>query len=367
MGDIVRRVSRGRFVGWYIRYKDVDGRRRQRASHQPTRALAARMLLEIEARVARGRVGIPEPAPAAAPMSVAQLCARFLGEFASPRIKDLDRYRSGARTALGRVLPYLGQLPLAELGRSDIEKARDAIARRFKPNTVRASLAPLGAALTWAVKQGLLDKNPARGIELPRRELSTEHLSSEEAARLLAEAERRARDSDSPTWWSRLVAVSLALRLGLRRGEIFGLRWPDIDLQAARLTVRRSYRLAPKSGKARHLPVPSAVAALLLKWQKRCPASAQQLVCPVRYAGRWGMSSRRATHGLAVMLRAAGCKPLARGFHALRHTFASQFIMAGGSLATLQKLLGHSTIEMTLVYSHLAPEFVAIEVERLKY
>ena len=53
MGDIVRRVSRGRFLGWYIRYKDVDGRRKQRASHQPTRALAARMLLEIEARVAR--------------------------------------------------------------------------------------------------------------------------------------------------------------------------------------------------------------------------------------------------------------------------------------------------------------------------
>jgi integrase len=367
MGDIVRRVSRGRFLGWYIRYKDVDGRRKQRASHQPTRALAARMLLEIEARIARGAVGIPEAASKAQLLTVSELCERFLGEFSSPRIKDLGRYRSGARTALGRVLQHIGHLQLAQLSRNHIEKARDAVARRFKPNTVRASLAPLGTALTWAVKQGLVAGNPARGVELPPRELSTEYLAADAASRLLTEAERRARQADSPTDWSRFIAISLALRLGLRRGEVFGLRWQDVALDAGRLTVARSYRLAPKSGKARHLPLPSALAALLRTWQERCPASAEELVCPVRYAGRWGMSSSRATHGLAQLLRAAHCQPLTRGWHALRHTFASQFIMAGGSLVTLQRLLGHASIEMTLVYSHLAPDFIAGEVERLKY
>jgi integrase len=202
---------------------------------------------------------------------------------------------------------------------------------------------------------------------MPRRELSTEHLSCDEASRLLAEAERRARESDSPIWWSRFIGISLALRLGLRRGEVFGLRWPDVALESARLSVAKSYRLAPKNGKARHLPIPSTIAELLRTWRERCPATAEQLVCPVLYAGRWGMSSHRATHGLLPLLRAAGCKPLARGWHALRHTFASQFIMAGGNLLTLQKLLGHASIEMTLVYSHLAPDFVAAEVERLKY
>ena len=367
MGDIVRRVSRGKFLGFYIRYKDVDGRRKQKASHQPTRALAARMLLEIEARVARGSVGIQEAAPKAEALTVSALCERFLCEFASPRIKDLGRYRSGARTSLGRVLQHIGHLQLAELSRNHIEKARDAISRRFKPNTVRASMAPLGTALTWAVKQGLSASNPARGIELPRRELSTEYLASDEASRLLAEAERRAREADSPTWWSRFIGISLALRLGLRRGEVFGVRWQDVGLEANRLTVAKSYRLAPKNGKARHLPLPSTLAALLRTWRGLCPTSADDLVCPVLYAGRWGMSSNRATHGLAPLLRAAGCKPLTRGWHALRHTFASQFIMAGGSLVTLQKLLGHATIEMTLIYSHLAPDFIAGEVERLKY
>ena len=60
MGDIVRRGTT-----WYVRYKDSDGTRRMRKSHQPTRELARRYLLEIEGRVARGNIGIPEPAPAA--------------------------------------------------------------------------------------------------------------------------------------------------------------------------------------------------------------------------------------------------------------------------------------------------------------
>ena len=180
-------------------------------------------------------------------------------------------------------------------------------------------------------------------------------------------AEQRARARNSPIWWSRFIGISLALRLGLRRGEVFGLRWPDIDLDAARLTVAKSYQLAPKSGKARHLPLPSALIPLLRTWQSLCPPSADRLVCPVLYAGKWGMSSSRATHGLVPLLQAAECQPLTRGWHALRHTFASQFIMAGGNLVTLQKLLGHASIEMTLVYSHLAPDFVASEVERLKY
>ena len=79
------------------------------------------------------------------------------------------------------------------------------------------------------------------------------------------------------------------------------------------------------------------------------------------------MSSRRATHGLPQILRAADCPALMRGWHALRHTFASQFVMQGGNILTLQKLLGHADIAMTLIYSHLAPDFIAGELDRLKY
>jgi integrase len=366
VGDIIRKRKDGKDLGWYIRWVDLDGKRRQRASHQPTYALAKRMLLEIEARVARGQAGMVERAEKPQ-LTVDELCERWLSEFASPRIKDLPRYRSAAKTSLRRLLPHLGHIQISALTRANIEKARDAVARSYRPNTVRATLRPLGTCLSWAVRQGLLRESPARGIDLPRRELSMEYLEAEEARRLLDESERRARSSKRPAAWSRAVAIALALRTGLRRGEIFGLRWQDLDLDAGRLTVARSYKLLPKSGKPRHLPLPSILASMLRDWRELCPQTPERLVCPVLYDGKWGMSSNRATHGLAELLSAARCKPLSRGWHGLRHTFASQFIMQGGNILTLQKLLGHADITMTLVYSHLAPDFIAGELERLKY
>ena len=80
----------------------------------------------------------------------------------------------------------------------------------------------------------------------------------------------------------------------------------------------------------------------------------EQLVCPVLYRGQWGMSSSRAMHGLAQLLRAAGCRPLSRGFHALRHSFATHFVRSGGSLVALQRLLGLTRAEALLVQALFA-------------
>ncbi len=367
MGDIVRVVKNGKFIGWYIRYKDADGRRKQRATHQPTKADARRMLIEVEARIARGLFGVPQPAPIAEG-TVAKLCDRYLCEFASPKIKDLEAYRRTTRVALNRLLPQLGRLAVATLKQEHIEDALRAVAGRYKPNSIRSSAGKLQAVLNWAVRKGLLLRSPAKGLDLPPRESSLEHLSPEEARRLLAELDRRAQgDRRALAWRSRFVAVSLALRLGLRRGEVFGLRWQDIDLHCHRLVVARSYSTLPKSNKARPLPIPADLAAVLRDWRERCPPTDEGLVCPVRYEGEWRMSSSRAQHGLPEALKAAGCRKLLRGFHSLRHTFASTFMMAGGNILTLQKILGHSDVKMTMIYSHLSPGYLEGELERIKY
>ena len=67
------------------------------------------------------------------------------------------------------------------------------------------------------------------------------------------------------------------------------------------------------------------------------------------------------------MLRQAGLRPLPHPFHALRHTFASHFVMAGGNILSLQKILGHSDIKITLLYAHLAPDYLADEMDRLRF
>lgn len=365
MGEVLKRAKNGKFLGYYLRWYE-GGKRRIKACKQPTYAQARRMLQAIEGRIARGLAGLDEP-DTRPELTVEELCRKFLSEFASPRIKDMERYRRNARYSLTRILPLVGAVPFVQLTRLDLERARNALSRRYRANTVRAAIRPLSTALSWAVKQGWLEHNPAHKLELPPRERSLEHLTADEAARLLAAAEQGARASGSPTKWSRCLAVSLALRLGLRRGEIFGLRWGDVDLTVAQLTVARSYHLKPKSNKPRHLPLPPELTGLLKEWRDRCPKTEERLICPMLFGGRWGMSSSRATHGLAQLLRTAGCKPLERGFHALRHSFATHFVRSGGSLLALQRMLGHSDISTSMIYAHANPDFVAAELAKVRF
>jgi len=84
--------------------------------------------------------------------------------------------------------------------------------------------------------------------------------------------------------------------------------------------------------------------------------------------GIWKLS--RATNsprGLPELFKATSCKPIARAWHALRHSFASNFLAQGGSLLALQRILGHSEVRTTMVYAHLSNEFLDGEIERMKY
>jgi integrase len=359
MGDLVRRPS-----GWYVRYKDADGTRRQRASHQPTKELARRYLLAIEGRIARGLVGVPEPAPAAP--TVNELCARFLVEYRRPQIKDLDRYRTLARTALRRALPLIGARPSDRLPPADIVRLRESLLRSFAANSVRLTLSFLATAYGWAVKGKLLSGNPFRGVELPAREELIEYLSRDEVTALLALAAQRAAVG---TGSARLLhtALVLALHVGMRKGELLGLRWLDVDFDALRLTVARSFRTTPKGGRTRHLRLPDSVVPVLLTWRRCCPPTAEGLVFPVGEGVQARLGTSAEMLGLPELLAAAGCRPLRRAWHAMRHSFASHFVMCGGNLLALQKILGHHDVKMTMVYAHLAPDFLGEELNKLKF
>ena len=364
----------GKFVGWYLRYVDADGRRKQRASKQPTFAEARRMLVEIEAKVARGQVGIEERKPEQT-LTLQELLDRFVEENRSPKIKDLHKYRMLRRTQLrriGREAPRIAGLPLRSLTSHHLDKLRDALLSRYEPGTARQTMSALAAVLAWAVKQGLIDRSPAIGVQRPAAPTpKVDFLSADEVRRLLDEAERRAREGategETLLRWSRWVAVSIGLRLGLRKGELFGLRWQDIDLDGARLTVAKSYATTPKNGKARHLRLPSTLVALLREWQELCPTDT--CVCPVLHYGIWQPARCPSwNHGLDELLAAAGCRVLpGRAFHLLRHTFASHFVQAGGSLFALSQILGHSDVKMTMIYAHLSADYMAEQIERVKF
>lgn len=363
MGQVIRKTKDGRFIGWYIRWREA-GRRICIASKQPSAAEARKMLVQIEARVIQGKPGLETDEDFATeasdePLTVAGLCERFLAT-SHPRAKCPKEYRRKAIEDFKYILPLVGHIELDKLKRRDLEGALDKLSRRYKPNTIRGALRPLAAALTWAVRQELITQSPASRLVLPKLEHSTEHLSDENARKLLAEAERQARTARGPVRklerYSFFVGVSLAVRLGLRRGEVYGLRWQDLDLEKRRLTVARSYEGSTKNGKPRTLPISDELHTILAEWRKLCPIE-QTHICG--YAVRTRV-------GLAQLLREAGCPPLQRGWHALRHTFATIWVEQGGSIMTLKEMLGHSSLNMVLIYSHVSPRALAADMAKIK-
>lgn len=319
------------------------------------------MLLEIEARIARGELGIPERRSRWP--SISDLAERFLTEYSRPRLRDVERYRSHTRIVLQRVLAHIGGISAGQITQGDVARARDALSRSHSPGTVRSSLSRLSVVFSWGVRQGLAPINPCRGVERPTAEYALDFLSREEIQRLLEGAESR---SSTLRDRMRYVGIALAVHTGLRKGEILGLRWIDLDLDTLRLTVARSYQGAPKSGRARHLRIPTLLVPILREWRALCPASSEGSVLPI---GRTlsKVAGRETMLGLRQLMGELGLRAVRHPWHLLRHTFASHFVMSGGNVLALQRILGHSDVKMTMAYAHLAPEFLGQEMERVRF
>lgn len=400
MGSVYNRGSKA-VPKWWIGYKDETGKWCYRASGQPTKAEAAGVLAQIEARIARGELAIPErpTGPPAPKLTLGELCEKFLEEYSRPRITDLKRYRSEHRTMLRAIRDVLDEgRPAEALTKDQVEELRDALAKGYASNSVRHHLRALAKVYAWAVEKKLVPANPCRGVERPAVVTNIEFLGAQERsepAQLLAHARRAAPSAV-------FYMIAFCLFTGVRKGEAFGLRWSDVALDLGKIWVRRSYRKPwPKSKKARDLDIHPQLAPLLKEWKDRCPAHKEQLVFPVEVRDREERRARlqeqargtgdlaRAARkrlariddtpvkvrmgraddvlGLDKLIDDAKCSKMKKPWHSLRHTFASHYIMNGGSIVALQQMLGHSTIEMTMVYAHLAPSYRREEIQRIVY
>jgi integrase len=216
----------------------------------------------------------------------------------------------------------------------------------------------LRQALQQAVDDDLLARNPADRVKPPKSQERKfkKHLESNEQASLLKAV------SDTRLY----LPVLLALTTAMRRGEILGLRWEDVDFENSTLSVGRSLeetadglRLKePKSDSGRRVISLPALTVEALRQQKRAQAemklllgggySDEGLVCCREDGKPW--SPDRLTHSFLTASRKAGLK---MRFHDLRHTHASQLIDQGENLKVIQERLGHSTPAFTLaVYGH---------------
>ena len=384
MGAIVNRGTK-HAPRFYAQYADADGVRRTKRLKGALNLEHARTLLAgIERNIMAGKAGIEQPTAeqcARRTITLRDLGARFLGDvdgepgYAPPSIKNVKNYRRDARTVLkARIVPALGSRAAASVTVGEIERFRDALtASGLSASSVTQTLAILSKIYNWARRGRLIDcANPVQGVERPRSVPTVDFLQRDEVARLLSTVEDLAAASPSFTHEARVRApmVAAAIFTGMRKGELFGLRWSDVQLDAARVDVMRSYSLLPKSGKPRHVPLHPELARVLRVWKEACPPTPEGLVFPVEAElGRLRMGVKLDTLGLADVLTVAECHEAVDGkpWHLLRHTFASHAVMSGTSLYEVQRLLGHATPAMTQRYAHLAPDHLAGAVARLDF
>jgi integrase len=322
----------------------VDGKReRTFSSEWATRDDALQALAERQRAITVGRVDRPE--------------ARTLGALADEYLtykaeRGKRSLRNDRAIFARRLLPAFGaDLPVRRLTAPAIARYEQQRGKAVSAFTVANELAVLRHALRLAKRWGYLDDVPE--IVLPKKpEPRERYLTEAEIGRLLAASAR----SRNPYLGA---IVSLALNTGMRKAEILGLEWERVDLTAdyglsARLTLYRT-----KSGKPRGVPLGGDAIDALAALEPD----------PAR---RTGPVFKRASGGAWGQVRTAFATAMARAgiaefrFHDLRHTFASHYVMRGGSLYELKDILGHSDIKMSMRYSHLSPHHLRAGVERLK-
>ena len=225
--------------------------------------------------------------------------------------------------------------------------------RRWAPATVNRTLALLRKVLNDAVRWGHLQHAPkVRLLKVPEQPFL--FLRREQASEFLALAAEKT-PYDAPLYQT-------AIYTGARMGELYGLRWSDVDMNRQQITIARSYAQPfPKSKKPRHLPIGPELAAALRAWRRDCPLAAD-LVFPGAGKMRPRERAPRGFADLAEAVRVPGKDAIT--FHDLRHTAASLMVMSGVNLRTVQRMLGHSTVTVTEKYAHLADDFVATEIAK---
>ena len=359
-GTIRKKVGERTGVVWYGRFDHVDpatGKRVTKRVSASTRRECEQLLREAIQRVESGRTSVDDR------LTVREyLVDRWLPSIVSTvRPSTLQRYADVVRL---HVLPIIGGIRLAKLSPLDLQRLyADRLATGLSPTTVRYHHAVLHRALGQAVRMRVLDRNVADLVDAPRpTRLDVTAWDAKEVVRVLAVGDT----TELAALWR------LALFGGLRRGEILGLMWEDVDLEREMLAVRRSLVRGssgawefgpPKTASSRRTIAldPSCIAALR---KHRSAQNAERL----RLGAIWQdqglifpndrgdpLQPNTLILRFKRLVAAAGVRPIR--FHDMRHTCATLALIQGVHPKVVQERLGHANIAMTLDrYSHVTPD-----------
>jgi integrase len=317
----------------YWAYYYVDGVRHQASTGTGNRRQAEAVFQKLRQEAVARKHDIREIDPR---LTVAALASQFLGSGSA---------RSHHAYHLKFLLPFFGEWAAARLTKSqaaEFRKARRQINPKIKEATINRDLSVLRRICYWGVDEGLLSTNPLARLRMEReRKTRRQVLSPQEELRLLAEAAEHL-----------APIIVAALDTGMRRGEITGQRWEDVDLARRLLFVSTS---KTPEGESREIPLTSR----LYDWLSTHRSDAGLVFTfheePLRIIKRsWQGAVRRA--GIRYVR-----------FHDLRHTFNTRLMEAGVVQEVRMALMGHSTgNSVHSSYTHVQTPLVRDAIRRLE-
>jgi site-specific recombinase XerD len=323
---------------WWIRYADSMGRiRREKAG---TKGAAIDLYRKRKTEALQGKK-LPENLRAPL-VSFAQLAQDALAySKAHKRTYDDDVIR------MEKLLAAFRERSAESITPHDLERhlAQAAENGEWKPATVNRYRALVSLVYRLGIENGKVRENPARLVK-HRKENNARvrWLSPEEEVRLRAYLEVAC-----PQF---IPELDLALHTGMRFGEMYSLVWEGVNLGRKVLTIPRS-----KNGETRHVPLNSSAICALGAFKQRGDGTGKV----IRNSDGEPLAGSR--YWFEPALKKA--KIYRFSWHCLRHTFASRLVMAGVDIRTVQELMGHKSISMTVRYSHLAPKHTLAAVELL--
>ena len=327
---------------YIVGFRDQYGRWHEKAAGA-RRKDAEALLRRIGQEIAEGTYGQEREDP-----TFSEFAARFLtAKEGGIKLSTLDDYQQVIHNHLN---PFFGRMRLSGITPLKVQGFLAWEGERgISPATTGKAFRVLKVILRQALAWELIGRDPTSGVRGPRQERKEmDFLTPEETTALLEAAEGETRD-----------IIAVAALAGLRQGEIFALRWGDIDLEASSIQVVRAYRngrfTEPKTAASRRaVPISGHLERILrARYEAAGAPRPEDLVFPSQAGGPLDRANF-ITRSFEPALAAAGLRRIR--FHDLRHTYASLAISAGMDPKGLQRAMGHSSIMVTMdTYAHLFP------------
>lgn len=322
---------------WWMDYRDPHGRRVRESSGTNSKTEAQAILASLTTKVREGKFfDISQ----ARNLKFKELLAQV-----HEHQKKIGRrsYETYFCTYAKHLQAHFGEKYVEEISPKLVQEYQFERVKMVSYATANRSLAVLKMVFNLGIKWGLLKSNPVKQVEFfkePKGRLRFLDKAEQEA--LLKASQPSIRD-----------VVLVALRTGMRSGELAGIRRKDVDFEKGFIFLEKT-----KSGEPRQVPMVPEVRAVLARLSLGAGPEDQL------FKSQKGKPYKNWRTGFLSAMRQARIEKFR--FHDLRHTFASDFMMSGGNVFTLSKILGHADISTTMIYSHLSPEHHRVEMQRFQ-